>query len=156
AILVAHLAHLLANRVAAVAAAGLVDRLAHGLAHLLAVGLISRLVDRVMALFQYRAVDGAANGAVLGAPLGFPALPVASSLFGAVAGLANRAHDGLANGLMAHMEPLFGDGVPDQLVTGASLLLAGVETALSVAGRLSEDAEAGATTVGGLRHGAGP
>src|SRR5262249_44304930 len=107
AILVAHLAHLLANRVAAVAAAGLVDRLAHGLAHLLAVGLISRLVDRVMALFQYRAVDGAANGALLGAPLGFAALLVASSLFGAVAGLANRAHDGLANGLMAHMEPLF-------------------------------------------------
>src|SRR5262249_25261539 len=81
---------------------------------------------------------------------------VAGLLFGPVAGLAHRLHDGLLDRLVASVEPLLEHGIVHQLVAGATLLLAGAEAALGVATRLGTAGVLGGAVEGGMSRGGGP
>src|SRR5207245_10777617 len=73
-----------------------------------------------------------------------------------VAGFAHRLHDGLADRLVAGMEPLLEHGVVHQLVPGATLLLDRGEAALGVATRLGTVGVLGRTEQCGGRRGSDP
>src|SRR5207244_12168521 len=114
------------------------------------------LVNRVVAGLHDHLGDRPGHAALFRAPLGLGAWLVAGPLLGSVAGLADRAHDRLADGLVADVETFFRHGVPAALVAGAGLLLTGVEAALGVTGGSFEDPEACVAAMGSPRAGSGP
>src|SRR5207249_4035633 len=132
----ASLANLLANSVVTSLVASFIARLADRFAVLFAVCFVAGLVDGVVAFLHDGLPAGPRDTALLGLPFGLTALAIAGALFGAVASLADRLHHCLADGLVADVKTFFGGGVPHELVAGLGLLLAGIEAALRITGRL--------------------
>jgi hypothetical protein len=124
-----------ANGVTAFLEQRLLNRFANGLDDFFVHGVVNGLADGVLTLLVASLLDRA--GAILGHRFvarfldGF----VASLAFLAVASLADRLHDGLLDGVVAGVPPLFQDCVVHKLVGRPALLLTRCERTLRIAGR---------------------
>jgi hypothetical protein len=141
-----------ADGIAAILPAGLGDRLADRVVAFFPTRLVARLAASLTDFFHRRAIAGTVSAVVTFLPASFVARlaahllnlfvagliagPVASFAFLAIAGLADRLHDGLPDRLVTGMPPPLQDGIVHELVAGATLLLARGEAALGVATRL--------------------
>jgi hypothetical protein len=132
----ASLGDLFADCVVALLVASFVHRFAAGLADFLHDRLVARLAHGVMALFPAGFVDRFAAGLLNGLVASLVTGLVASLALLPVASLANGFHDRFLDILVAGVPPFFQDGVIHELVTRATLLLAGGKAALGVATRL--------------------